>query len=616
MTGSVLTTVDWVVIAGYLLLVLGIGIYFARRGSRNTEGYFLAGRSLPWWVAGTSIVATTFSSDTPLQVVTLVRQGGIGENWWWWSMAAGHVAGVFLFAPLWRRSSLLTDVEFITARYEGLSARLLRIFEGLWQGLLVNGVVLASVTVGMATIARIMLGIPEHSVVSLGPVEIDSATALVATLAIGTLGYSMLSGLYGVAWSDVPQFVLAMIGSVILAVVVVVDLGGPAAMLAKVDAAAWAPDNAAGLAPITGDAAAMATAIAFFTLNWWAKAPGHGALAQRLLATRSPRDGALALAWFTVAHYVLRPWPWIIVALASLAVIPESFDAELGAWVPAVADKDAFPWMIRSHLGAGARGLLVVAMLGAFMSTVDTHVNLSSAYLLNDVIRPAGRLIRRHPEPEAPAESRGGAGEVWKGRMLALPVMGLVLLIASGFDDIVALYKYLGVIAAGTAPVLILRWYWWRTTAWSEIAAMSASLIAGNLLVRFGPLATPESGLDSMFGPRLLAVILISGAIWIPATWLSRPAGRDRLVAFRRAIRPAGPGWKQIAREAGDSPPAMLAPLLGWALMGTLGIWSAILGTGWLVLGRPLEGVGMLAVAAMLGLPTIRAASRVADDPT
>ena len=258
MTGSVLTTIDWVVIASYLALVLGIGIYFARRGSRSTEGYFLAGRSLPWWVAGTSIVATTFSSDTPLQVVTLVRQGGIGENWWWWSMAAGHVAGVFLFAPLWRRSSLLTDVEFITARYEGLSARWLRIFEGLWQGLLVNGVVLASVTVGMATIARIMLGIPEDAVVTLGPIEVDSATALVAVLAICTLGYSLLSGLYGVAWSDVPQFILAMVGSVILAVVVLIDLGGPAAMLAKVDAVAWAPKNASSLAPNTGDAAAMA----------------------------------------------------------------------------------------------------------------------------------------------------------------------------------------------------------------------------------------------------------------------------------------------------------------------------------------------------------------------
>ena len=218
MTGSVLVATDWVVIAGYLGLVLAIGIFFARRGSSSTGGYFLAGRSLPWWVAGTSIVATTFSSDTPLQVVSLVRQGGIGENWWWWSMAAGHAAGVFLFAPLWRRSALLTDVEFITTRYEGRSARLLRIVEGLWQGLLVNGVVLASVTIGMATIVRVMLGIPADAVIEIGGFRLDAATGLVAALAIATLCYSMLSGLYGVAWSDLPQFILAMVGSVVLAI--------------------------------------------------------------------------------------------------------------------------------------------------------------------------------------------------------------------------------------------------------------------------------------------------------------------------------------------------------------------------------------------------------------
>ena len=255
-------------------------------------------------------------------------------------------------------------------------------------------------------------------------------------------------------------------------------------------------------------------------------------------------------------------------------------------------------------------------MHGAFMSTVDTHVNLSSAYLLNDVLRPAGRLLRRRPEPAAGAEAGGGPAEVWKGRLLALPVFALVLLIAGGFDDIVALYKYLGVIAAGTAPVLILRWYWWRTTAWTEIAAMSTSLIAGNLLVRFGPLASPESGLDSQFGPRLIAVILISALVWIPATWLSQPASQERLRAFRRAIRPAGPGWRRIALEAGESPPAAIAPLIGWAILGTSAIWSAILGTGWLVLGSPLEGLAMLALAALLGVPTIRAASRVAEGPT
>ena len=611
MTGSVLVTADWVVIAGYLGLVLAIGIFFARRGSSSTGGYFLAGRSLPWWVAGTSIVATTFSSDTPIQVVSLVRQGGIGENWWWWSMAAGHAAGVFLFAPLWRRSELLTDVEFITTRYEGRSARALRIVEGLWQGLLVNGVVLASVTIGMATIARVMLGIPADAVVEISGFRFDAATGLVAALAVVTLGYSMLSGLYGVAWSDLPQFVLAMVGSVVLAVAVVSDLGGLDVMIERLDATPWSPANATDLAPSTADGAAMATAIAFFTLNWWARVPGHGALAQRLLATRSPRDGALALAWFTIAHYVLRPWPWIIVALASIVLVPTTFDPVEGTWIASISDKDAFPWMIRNHLGPGFRGLLVVAMLGAFMSTVDTHVNLSSAYLLNDVLRPIRRAIRREAEPSAGAGDAGGAGEVWKARALAIPVLVLVLLVASGFDDIIKLYKYLGVIAAGTAPVLILRWYWWRTTAWSEIAAMGTSLVVGNLLVRFGPLAVPAEGADDLFGPRLLAVTIASAAVWIPATMLSRPASDARLVRFLTTVQPGGPGWRSFARRVGQPRPrGILVPIL-WAGVGTCGIWMAIVGIGWLLLGRPTQGLLMVLGAGVLGVPAILAAARL-----
>ncbi len=339
--------------------------------------------------------------------------------------------------------------------------------------------------------------------------------------------------------------------------------------------------------------------------------PGHGALAQRLLATRSPRDGALALAWFTIAHYVLRPWPWIIVALASIVLVPATFDPVEGTWVASMPDKDAFPWMIRNHLGAGFRGLLVVAMLGAFMSTVDTHVNLSSAYLLNDVLRPARRLFRREAEPPSGSGDAGGAGEVWKARALAIPVLVLVLLVASGFDDIIKLYKYLGVIAAGTAPVLILRWYWWRTTAWSEIAAMGASLVAGNLLVRYGPLAVPSEGADDLFGPRLVAVTILSAAVWIPATMLSRPAGDERLIRFLATVQPGGPGWRAFARRVGEPDPrGILAPML-WAAVGTCGIWMAIVGIGWLLLGRPADGLLMVLGAAVLGVPTIRAAARL-----
>lgn len=606
--GSALDALDWMVIAGYLVVVLAIGIGFARRASRDTTGFLLAGRSLPWWVAGTSIVATTFSSDTPLQVVKLVRQGGIGENWWWWSMAAGQVAGVFLFAPLWRRSNLITDVGFIGLRYDGRGATILRVVEGLWQGLLVNGVVLASVTVGMATILRIMLDLDPESSVSVGTWSMPVPTLLVGGLAVATVGYSMLSGLYGVAWSDVPQFVIAMVGSIVLAVSVVGELGGPAAMLERLAVQPGVSPRVTSITPDLSDGAAIATVVALFTLNWWSRAPGHGALAQRLLASRDPKSGTLAMAWFVVAHHVLRPWPWILVALASLVLVPATLDPVTGVLTSTISDQEVFPWMIRHHLGPGLRGLLVVSMLGAFMSTVDTHVNLSSAYLLNDVVGPCRSAWRRRRGLDEPPRQ-----DVRRARLLALPVLALVLLVARGFDDIVALYKYLGVIAAGMAPVMILRWYWWRVTAWTEIVGMTAALVIGNLLVTVGPLVPPAGGPDTLFGPRLAATMALAAAAWLPATLLSRPASTRRLARFQRLVGPGGPGWSRFQRR---TPGDALGPRLGWTVVGTAAVWMAIVGLGWCVLARPAAGAGLLAAAVVLAIPTVRAAARLAGGPS
>lgn len=608
---SALVALDWVVIGSYLALVLGIGIYFSRRASRSTGGYFLAGRSLPWWIAGTSIVATTFSSDTPIQVVKLVREGGIGENWWWWAMAAGHAAGIFLFAPLWRRSGLLTDVEFITSRYDGTAARILRVFDGLWQGLLVNGVVLSSVTIAMAVIIGTLLGIPKDATYSIFDWNVPATVLITLGLAILTIGYSLLSGLYGVAWSDFPQFIVAMLGSIILAWIVVSDLGGPTAMLQKIDAQPWSTTPAGSIAPSTESGLALVTVMTWFSVNWWSKAPGHGALAQRLLASKTPRDGALAMAWFTCAHYVIRPWPWILVALASLAVIPQTLGPD-GAWVSTVDDMAVFPWMIREYLGPGLRGLLAVSMLAAFMSTIDTHINLSSAYLLNDVLRPIGRFIRRLPEPPPGSEAQGGAKEVWIGRLMALPVLILVIIVATYLQDILKLYKYLGIIMAGTAPILILRWYWWRLTAWSEIVAMATSLVVGNTVALVGPLVAPADGPDINYGTRLLIVLASSAIAWIIATYVSRPVSREKLIEFYRRVRPAGPGWAPIYLEAGMRSQRVL-PLVGWTIMATLATWAGIVGVGWMVLAQPWAGGALLTLSILLAIPTVRQAGRLAE---
>ncbi|MCH2162584.1 MAG: Na+:solute symporter [Phycisphaerales bacterium] len=608
-TGSALAPLDWVVIGCYLVLVIGIAIWFARRGSRSAGGYFLAGRSLPWWIAGTSIVATTFSSDTPIQVVKLVREGGIGENWWWWAMAAGHSAGIFLFAPLWRRSGLLTDVEFITTRYEGTAARVLRIVDGLWQGLLVNGVVLASVTIAMAVIAGTLLGIPPEAEVTMLGVTVSTTLLITIVLAVLTVGYSLISGLYGVAWSDLPQFLVAMVGSSILAAVVVSELGGPTEMLARIDAQPWTTGNASAIAPSVEGPLAILTVVTWFSVNWWSRAQGHGALAQRLLATRSPRDGALAMAWFTCAHYVLRPWPWILVALASLAVVPQVMDAN-GVWVSSIDDQAVFPWMIREYLGPGLRGLLAVSMLAAFMSTIDTHINLSSAYLLNDVVRPLGRLMTGRPDPPGGAEAERGPRDVLYGRLLTLPVLILVIVVAAGLTDIITLYKYLGVIMAGAAPIMILRWYWWRLTAWSEIAAMVAAFVVGNGLAMYGPLVPPEHGPDINFGARILLVTAISAVAWGLATALSRPVSKEHLETFYQRVRPSGPGWGPIVRTLGVTPSRVL-PLVGWAILATTATWGGIVGVGWLVLGKPALGTALLVISAAIAVPVARRAARV-----
>jgi SSS family solute:Na+ symporter len=613
---SGLAVADWVVVGGYLAATVLIAILVRRRASRSGTDFFLAGRSLPWWIAGTSIVATTFSSDTPLQVVRMVRDGGVSENWWWWSMAAGHAASVFLFASLWRRSGMVTDIELIEFRYDGVAARVLRVFDGAYQGLLVGGCVVAGVSIGLAKMLAIMLGIPDGAIwpaaAALG-IEIEITTAIVFGLALATVATSALGGLYGVAFTDLAQFAISMVGALLLATTVANSFGGVGPMLEA--AGEHVPDAAAhfGLLPDASAGGAMTFTIAvWFFMAWWARAPGHGATAQRVLATRGERDGVLAMLWFAVAHYALRPWPWIVVAIGSLAVLPPgSIDAE-----------SAYPAMIDRFCGPGVKGLLVAAMIAAFMSTVDTHLNLSGAYLVNDVIDPLRRAVRRNASNEDAGISaddrsvRGGRRDVLLGRLLMLPVLAIVLAVASGVDDILAIYKFLAVIMSGSALVLILRWYWWRLNAWSEISAMVASVLVGWHVASLDTLAILPGRPDVHFGARVAITLATATAVWLAITFATRPVGERTLRRFHERVRPPGPGWR---RFRGPTDPVagfgegLGEPLL-LATMVTLGLWLAIVGLGETVLatgtGSRLAGVAMLAAATpCLLIPWRRAAA-------
>lgn len=590
---------DWAVVGGYLAATLLIALLVRRRAARSGTDFFLAGRSLPWWIAGTSIVATTFSSDTPLQVVRMVRDGGVSENWWWWSMAAGHAASVFLFASLWRRSGVVTDVELIEFRYDGLSARALRIFDGAYQGLLVGGCVVAGVSIGLSKMLAIMLGIPDGATWALAAswgIEIEITTAIVLGLALASVATSALGGLYGVAFTDLAQFAISMAGALLLAATVADSFGGVAPMLEA--AGRHVPDSARhfGLLPDASVGGAMKFTIAvWFFMAWWARAPGHGATAQRVLATRSERDGVLAMLWFAIAHYALRPWPWIVVAIGSLAVLP-----------PGTIDGEAaYPAMIDRFCGPGVKGLLVAAMIAAFMSTVDTHLNLSGAYLVNDVVDPLRRALRRSGGErqagiaEDDRSPRGGRRDVALGRLLMLPVLGIVLAVASGIDDILAIYRFLAVIMSGSALVLILRWYWWRVNAWSEIAAMLASVLVGWHVASLDTLAIVPGRPDVHFGARVAITLAAATAVWLAATFTTRPVGEATLRRFHERVRPPGPGWRRF-RPPGTPAGRLGEPLL---LAGsvTLGLWLAIVGLGEVVLatgtGDRLVGALLLATA-------------------
>ncbi|HUX00644.1 MAG: sodium:solute symporter family protein [Phycisphaerae bacterium] len=576
---GVLSALDWTVIAAYLVFSLAVGVLFTRRAGRSMAEYFISGRNLPWWIAGTSMVATSFASDTPLVVTGWVRSGGIAENWLWWSFAAGGMLSVFLLARLWRRAEVLTDVELTELRYSGRSAAVLRAFRGVYLAGPINCITLAWVMVAMVKLMQVLFGV--HPVVAV------AVCAGVATL------YAVLSGYWGVVVTDLVQFVVAMVGAIVLAAVVVGRLGGLGALASKAPQASVLGERLLAFFPRTGDAAAEAVPfwhgpffafVVLITMQWWANknADGGGVIVQRMLSARDERHALLATLWFNIAHYALRPWPWILVALGSVVVFPDLADGEM-----------AYPAMIKEFLPSGVLGLVVASFLAAFMSTVDTHLNLSSAYLVNDVYR---RFAVR---------SASERHYVLVSRLASVAFMGIAAGIALAFDSISELFKFLLAFSSGVGLVYILRWFWWRINAWSEIAAMLASsVIAGVLYVlksgvalswpwpiRLAPLAWP-------YPVILLVTVAGSTVVWLAVTFMTKPVSEERLVAFYRKVRPYG-FWGPIAAQSGVAPARGLGRMLFAWVAGTVMVLAAMLGVGKLLLGEPWSGGAYLAAAAV-----------------
>jgi solute:Na+ symporter, SSS family len=557
----VLTTLDWIFIAAYFIASAAIGLWYSGRGGRSVSEYFLTGRSLPWWLAGTSMVATTFAADTPLAVAGLVARNGIAGNWIWWSAASGSMLTVFFFARLWRRAGILTDVEFAELRYTGRPAALLRGFRALYLGLPINCVVMGWVNLAMAKILSITLGW-------------DELTAVMISLAITGI-YSALSGLWGVVVTDFAQFVFAMLGTIALAwfALELPAIGGLSGLVEKVPPGTldFVPSFSSG--GITGLVALpLASFLTYVCVQWWAswypgQEPGGGGyVAQRMMSAKDERHSLFATLWFTIAHYCVRPWPWILVGLASMVLYPGIEDKEAG-----------YVMVMRDHLPVGWRGLLLGAFFAAYMSTISTQLNWGTSYVVNDFYR---RFVRTDADEQH---------YVWIARVTTLVLMVLSAIVTFYLESIRRAWEVVLESGAGIGLVLILRWYWWRINAWSEIAAMIAAAVGYGALTAFTTLAFPYT---------LLVVVAWTTVCWLLVTFLTAPEPDSHLIAFYIRTRPDGPGWKRIAAAAGGPPPAPLGGLLVDWLAGVVLVYSVLFGIGEALFGSVASSLKFFAVSA------------------
>ncbi len=562
-----LNAADWIIILAYFAVSAGIGIAYTKRGSQSLADYFASGRSLPWWLAGTSMVATTFAADTPLAVAGLVAKYGVAGNWLWWNGAISGILTVFLFARLWRRAGVLTDVEFSELRYGGQPAAVLRGFRALYLALPVNLIIMGWVTRAMVTILEITL-------------DVNPWVAAVG-LFVATAGYSALSGLWGVIVTDAFQFVVAMIGSIILAVLAVDAVGGLDVLVSRTSAHFGSADAAFGVIPSGGEAWLPAsTLVVFLAVQWWAawypgaEPGGGGYVAQRILSAKDERHGLLATLWFNIAHYALRPWPWILVGFVSVLQYPGLSNPEEG-YVRVMVDVLPSPF----------RGLLLAAFAAAYMSTISTHLNWGASYLVNDVYL---RFLR----PDAPARSLVIASRVATGLLmvLSLAVMAVLTSVEQGWKILIGL-------GAGTGVVFILRWYWWRINAWSEISAMGASLVASIGL----HLAGIDGG-DTASGDYAVAMLITVGVttlVWVSVTLLTPPESPVTLERFYRQVRPGGRGWRTVARKLGFGNDPIPGGVLSWVnwVAGVVAVYAAVFGVGTLLTGTAARGGVYLGIA-------------------
>jgi SSS family solute:Na+ symporter len=594
------TLFDWSAIVAYLAITLALGLYFRSRSGRSVDDYFVSGRNVSWWLAGTSMVATTFAADTPLVVTGLVYRQGIAGNWLWWSFLPSGMMTVFLFARLWRRSGLLTDVQFAELRYSGKPAAFLRGFRALYLGLLMNCLILGWVSKAMISIIHDLFGISNFHAMLWTVVVLIPFTGF----------YVALGGLWGVLWTDLFQFVLKM-GIVIgVAYYSVHAAGGMTALIDKLhemrssqpgaaNALSFFPDFSHGLTAEMMWTLPAITFLVHLAVQWWAfwypgaEPGGGGYIAQRIFSARNEKEGLLSVLWFNIAHYALRPWPWILTALAAIVLFPT-----LGA----DHAESGYMLIVRNHVPHALVGIIVAGFLAAFMSTIATQLNWGASYLVSDFYR---RFLKK------------GASEehyVFVSRACTVLLVAVSAYVSWQLTSIGSAWQIVLELGAGTGGVYLLRWYWWRINAWSEISAMATALVT-TLSLNFAaqiaghPIFAGNSSV--VFAKTTLTSTLITTIVWIIVTLATQPESEEVLVKFYRKVRPDVRGWAPIARMAGDVPQSrdLGGNLVDW-LLGCAMVYLALFGTGKVILHDQSVGVVLLAGAVVCGLLLYRHIAR------
>ena len=554
-----LTTLDWTIVFAYFTLSLAVGIWASKQAGKDTKSFFLAGRNMPWWLLGVSMVATTFSTDTPNLVTDLVRQNGVSGNWAWWAFLLTGMLTVFIYAKLWHRSGVLTDIEFYELRYSGKAAAFLRGFRALYLGLVFNVLVMGAVSLAAVKFGEIVLGWP-------GWVTLTIACSI-------TLAYSTLGGLKAVIITDFVQFSLAMIGSIwaMIYILGLEQIGGLSNLITHANVV----DKLALIPNLSDPDIWVPILLVPLAVQWWAsyypgaEPGGGGYIAQRMFSAKDEKNAVSATLFFNVAHYALRPWPWILIALSSLIVFPELSDIQ-NAFPNLPSDKlghdVAYPAML-TLLPTGLLGLVAASLIAAFMSTMSTQLNLGASYLVND-------FYHRFIKPDASEKHLVNVGRLFTVLSIILGG-GLGLFLTSAGQA----FTLLLMIGAGTGMIYILRWFWWRINAYTEIVAMVSSLC----------IAFYFNFIDQSFAgwEKIVIGAILTTVVWIVATYFTPPDNEETLRNFVKKVNPGGPGWSKYSQGVSSEPWPVPNGIL-CMILGCTAVYSVLLGVGQLIYGESL----------------------------